>query len=128
MLLEPQLNNQSTNLLILKLYKKSQIFKTLNHKFSIFYLSTVSRMLEDLSLLYVFNLVFCLREFNFIKKLEEKNESRKKCFKFLNRGAKKKSGGAKCNAIEVLVTKIKISGCAPAPPHYTTAPPLTTIL
>jgi hypothetical protein len=91
MLLKPQLNNQSTNLSILKLHKNSQIFKTLNHKFSIFYLSTTSRMLEDLSLLYIFSLVFCLRKFNFKEKLEEKNKSRKKCFEFLNSGAKQKN-------------------------------------
>jgi hypothetical protein len=54
-------------------------------------------MLEDLSLLYVFNFVFCLREFNFREKLEEKNESRKKYFEFLSNGAKQKNqGGAKC--------------------------------
>jgi hypothetical protein len=93
MLLEPQLNNQSTNLSILNLYKKSQIFKTINHKFSIFYLNTISRMLEDLSLLYVFNFVFCLRDFNFREKLEEKNESRKKYFEFLSSGAKQKNQG-----------------------------------
>jgi hypothetical protein len=75
----------------LKLYKKSQIFKTLNYGFSIDYFSTASRMLEDLSLLYVFDLVFCLRRFNFREKLEEKNENRKKCFGFLNSGAKQKS-------------------------------------
>ena len=49
MLLEPQLNFQSTNLSILKLYKKFQIFKTLNHRFSIDYFNIVSWMLEDLS-------------------------------------------------------------------------------
>jgi hypothetical protein len=80
MLLEPQLNNQSTNLSIFKLYTKSQIFKMLNHKFYIDYLSTISKMLEDLSLSYVFNLMFCLRGFNFRKKIEEKNENRKTCF------------------------------------------------
>jgi hypothetical protein len=88
MLLEPQLNNQSTNLSILKLYKKSQIFKTLNHKFSIVYLSIISKMLEDLSLLYVFSLMFYLRGFNFREMLEEMNKSKKKCFEFLKSGAK----------------------------------------
>jgi hypothetical protein len=45
-----RLNNQSSNLSILKLYKKSQIFKTLNYGLSIDYFSAASRMLEDLSL------------------------------------------------------------------------------
>jgi hypothetical protein len=43
------MNFQSTNLSILKLYKKFQIFKTLNYRFSIDYFNIVSRMLEDLS-------------------------------------------------------------------------------
>jgi hypothetical protein len=63
-------------------------------------------MLEDLSLLYVFGLVFCLRRFNFREKLEEKNENRKKCFGFLNSGAKrKKLEGAKCKKHRYLVKK-----------------------
>jgi hypothetical protein len=45
-------------------------------------------MLEDLSLLYVFSLVFYLRGFNFREKLEEMNKSKKKCFEFLRSGAK----------------------------------------
>jgi hypothetical protein len=88
MLLEPQLNNQSTNLSILKLYKKCQIFKTLNHKFSIVYLGIILKMLEDLSILYVFSLMFYLRGFNFREKLEAMNKSKKKCFEFLRSGAK----------------------------------------
>jgi hypothetical protein len=45
-------------------------------------------MLEDLSLLYVFNLMFYLRGFNFREMLEEMNKSNKKCFEFLKSGAK----------------------------------------
>jgi hypothetical protein len=53
-------------------------------------------MLEDLSLLYVFGLMFCLKEFNFREKLEEKNESNKKYFEFLNKRCKtKKTMGCK---------------------------------
>jgi hypothetical protein len=88
MLLKPQLNNQSTNLSILKLYKKSQLFKTLNHKISIVYLNIISKMLEDLSLLYVFSLVFYLRRFNFREKLKEMNKSKKKCFESFTSSAK----------------------------------------
>jgi hypothetical protein len=55
------------------------------------YLSIVSRMYKDLSLLYVFSLVFCLRGFNFREELEEKNESRKKYFEFFSSGAKQKN-------------------------------------
>jgi hypothetical protein len=45
-------------------------------------------MLEDLSVLYVFSLVFYLRGFNFREKLEEMNKSKKKYFEFLRSGAK----------------------------------------
>jgi hypothetical protein len=54
-------------------------------------------MLENLSLLYVFDVMFCLKEFNFKEKLEEKNENNKKYFEFLNKRCKtKKPGDAKC--------------------------------
>jgi hypothetical protein len=45
-------------------------------------------MFKDLSVLYVFCLVFCLREFNFREKMKEKNESKEKYFEFFNSGAK----------------------------------------
>jgi hypothetical protein len=83
-------------------------------------------MLEDLSLLYVFGLMFCLKEFNFREKLEEKNENNKKYFKFLNKRCKtKKPEGAKCKKHKHISTKFKISEGAPAPPHHHRAPPLT---
>jgi hypothetical protein len=63
-------------------------------------------MLEDLSVLYVFGLMFCFKEFNFREKLEEKNESKTK-----------KSRGAKYKKHKHISTKFKILGGAPAPPH-----------
>jgi hypothetical protein len=75
-------------------------------------------MLEDLSLLYVFGLMFCLKEFNFREKLEEKNENNKKYFEFLNKRCKiKKIRGAKCKKHKYISTKFKIPGGAGAPPH-----------
>jgi hypothetical protein len=63
-------------------------------------------MLEDLSLLYLFGLMFCLKEFNFIEKLEEKNESNKEYFELLNKRCKtKKLGGAKCKKHKHINTK-----------------------
>jgi hypothetical protein len=50
-------------------------------------------MLEDLSLLYIFSVMFYLMGFNFREKLEEINKSKKKCFKFLRSGAKQNNQG-----------------------------------
>jgi hypothetical protein len=62
--------------------------------------------------------MFCLKEFNFREKLEEKNESNKKYFEFLNKRCKiKKIRGAKCKKHKDISKKFKISGGAPAPPH-----------
>jgi hypothetical protein len=61
-------------------------------------------MLEDLSLLYSFGLMFCLKEFNFIEKLEEKNECNKEYFEFLNKRCKtKKLGVQNAKNINILI-------------------------
>jgi hypothetical protein len=53
--------------------------------------------------------MFCLKEFNFREKLEEKNESNKKYFEFLNKRCKtKKPEGAKCKTHKHISTKFKI--------------------
>jgi hypothetical protein len=59
-----------------------------------------------------------LKEFDFREKLEEKSESNKKYFEFLNKRCKTKNpGSAKCKKHKHISTNFKILGGAPAPPH-----------